>query len=53
MAGEQSGCYRAAVLDHVHQTNFTTPALNAEINLKVYETAAAVAKENVGFIGLF
>ena len=49
------GCFRAATLDHVQQVvgNPFIPTLEnlkkeIELNLKMYEKAATVAKENVG-----
>ena len=46
---QQSNCFRAAVLDHVHQNNFTIDQRerNVELNWKVYENAASIAKANV------
>lgn len=41
------GCFRAAVLDHVYQVKFNQTELNIDVNLKMYNEAAAVAKENV------
>lgn len=46
------GCFRAAVLDHVHQTNvrqLSDFAKIIELNFKVYEDAAALAKKQVFF----
>lgn len=45
-----SECFRAAVLDHVQQTDPNNPldySRNVELNLKVYEKAASVAKRKV------
>lgn len=44
----ENGCFRAAVLDHVQQSSlleFSEHSL--ELNLRVYEEAAAVAKSKV------
>ncbi|XP_046915387.2 pantetheinase [Dermatophagoides farinae] len=50
------GCFRAAVLDHVHQTNvrqLSDFAKIIELNFKVYEDAAALAKKQGADIIVF
>ena len=44
-----TGCFRDAVLDHVHQSsrNGGGTKENIKLNLKLYETAAKTAKEQV------
>ncbi|OTF77984.1 hypothetical protein BLA29_008453, partial [Euroglyphus maynei] len=50
------GCFRAAVLDHVHQTDvrqFSNTAKIIDLNFKVYEDAAALAKKQGADIIVF
>lgn len=50
-----TGCFRAAVLDHVHQSsrNGGGTKENIKLNLKLYETAAKTAKEQGADIIVF
>ncbi|UXI15297.1 hypothetical protein NH340_JMT01240 [Sarcoptes scabiei] len=51
-----SECFRAAVLDHVQQTDPNNPldySRNVELNLKVYEKAASIAKRKGADIIVF
>lgn len=45
-------CFRAAVLDHVHQTK-GSPSENLDANLKVYEDATVIAKKDGADIIVF
>lgn len=46
--GRQSGCYRAAILDHVQQVNTAghNRLADIDLNLQVFDTAAKLAKQN-------
>lgn len=49
---EGTGCYRAAVLDHVYQSKYEkNKERNIEVNLKVFDRATAIAKKDVSLFG--